>query len=142
MSILKRFPSIGAALFLACLFLAVPAMAQDTDPTGAGLKAYMQTYLDNADPGNQQIRIIESLGGLEGTSRESNRLFCQVEVKDELGTGEALAIWMARMQADPAYPHKEDITPLKAIEYCGMYSEICEHWAWSPTCLQQAGYVF
>lgn len=122
--------------------LLVPAGAQDTDPTGGRLRAYMQDYLDSAEPGNQQVHIIKTLGGLEGTSRQSLRLFCLVEMTDMGGTGEALSIWMARMQADPVYPGRTTITPKEANEYCLMYSAICEHWAWSPTCLQQAGYVF
>lgn len=131
-----------AVLVLSGLLAAAGAQAQDTDPTGRKLRAYMQGYLDSAEPGNRQVRIIESLGGLEGTSRESLRLFCLVEMKDMRGTGEALSIWMARMQADPAYPARKTITPKEANEYCLMYSAICEHWAWSSTCLQQAGYVF
>lgn len=125
------------AVLAACLALALwpcAAVADDTDPQGSRLKAYVEQRLEEAPPNDRNAALVQAQGG---TSADDYRLLCGLEIGGTLTIG--YIIWYARMANDQWYGERGEVSAemSNVYRYCLLYSTTCDHWTWSPTCLAE-----
>jgi hypothetical protein len=133
---MKRPISLAIIIIAGLLAFSTTAGANDTDPSGRALRAYVEQYLKTAPPTDALAAEIKASGGV-GESKVYER-FCNIEIMATLSIG--YRIWENRMRADSYYLEhfpKSQFIPLNITNYCITYSNNCGHWRWSPDCLKR-----
>jgi len=133
---MKKQITVAIAMIAALLVFSTTAVANDTDPSGRALRAYVEQYLKTAPPTDALAAEIKASGGVN-ESKVYER-FCNVEIMATLSIG--YRIWENRMRADSYYLEhfpKSQFIPLNITNYCITYSNNCGHWRWYPDCLKQ-----
>jgi len=131
---MDRAIAIVIALFLFGV-VAAPCAADDTDPGGTVLRAYVENYLENALPSDALAQKIKAAGGVNAVG--ANEWLCSLEINNTYSTG--YRIWAARLKADTAYAElntKSQYIPLNLINYCISCSNKCGHWRWNGNCFK------
>lgn len=107
-----------AALLTTALLQPLPARADDTDPMGIKLKQALE------EPAAQ--KVLEEKG--PPSAGDPTGLLCDAEMVTVVGA----IIWDQRRMRD----HCKSMWRSTAIEYCWVYSRVCDHYHWNPDCLR------
>jgi len=133
----KGIKKIGAIILIAVVVigLSCPAQAEETDPSGSKLRAFIEEYLKNPPANDGLANKINNAGGANAMG--INEWLCSLEVACTLSIG--YDIWESRMRADSYYMDhftQSQFIPLNITNYCIIYSNSCDHWSWDPDCIK------
>lgn len=132
---MKNQFTIVLIVFLMLLINTTTVSADNTDPSGSALRAYVEAYLKNAPSTDALASKIKAMGG--ANSSGTNEWLCSLEVANTLSV--AYNIWESRMKADSYYMQnftKSQFIPLNIANYCITYSNACNHWTWNQDCIK------
>jgi hypothetical protein len=120
--------------FVAVVLFSGPAWAGDTDPSGVKLRSTVEEYLKNAPANDEKASKIKASGGVDGAANSTGlvELICGVEMASVVG----LVIWENRLKDDTC---GDKFGGLTSYTYCVAYTHHCEHFVWSPSCLEDKG---
>ena len=108
--------SICLPLIFTLVLLPATSLAEDPDLTGAKLRTLHESQ--------------EYKDAMEASEAAANAtdwaLICGLEYATVIGAG----IWIARNSLDKCKNYRE----MPHSDYCVSYSEVCDHYNWSPDC--------